>query len=124
MNIEMSSGDYKIIASGFAMSVANNPLDIYLKDDAGAQLYHIRFRFISDNQNPNSVIRSNGIDNGAGVELLLVNFEHSLGRGIVTPMAIASRQGQDALFLTFTVNTYRGVEAKQVAFTIYTREVR
>ena len=99
-------------------------MDIYLKGEAGAQLYHIRFRFISDNQNANSVIRSNGIDNGAGVELLLVNFEHSLGRGIVTPTAIASRQGQDALFLTFTVNTYRGDEAKQVAFTIYTREVR
>ena len=123
MNVEMSSGGYKIIASGFAMSVANNPLDIYLKDEAGVRLYHIRFSFMSDDQNNNSVIRSNGIDNGAGVELMLVNFENSLGRGIVTPTAIAARQGQDALFLTFTVNTYRGVDAKQVSYTIYTREV-
>lgn len=124
MKVELSSGEYRIVASGTTMTVANNPLEVYLTDDTGNRLYHIRFSFATDSENGDPVVRSTGIDNGAGIELLLVNFNNSLGRGVATPMVIASQAGRDALFLTFTVTSHKGVESKQIFYTIYTRAGR
>ena len=120
MKVSVVSGQYDVLASGVAMTAKDSPLDVYLNNDLGNRIYHLRFRFINDLQNKDSLVRSTSIDNGSGIDFELINFNNCLGRGVVTPMAIATRNGLDALFLTFSVNSFTGVATKQIFYTIYT----
>ena len=117
----MTSGDNVIISSGIAMTFAENPLDLYLGDEERSLQCHVRFSFVSDNNVQGALVRTQGIDEDHGIEIVLINFENSLGRGIANPIEIAHRQGVEALFLSFAVNTYTGATSKQIMYTVFSR---
>ena len=119
----MTSGDNVIVASGIAMTFEENPLDLYLVDEERSLQCHVRFSFISDMNVQGPLVRTQGIDENHGIDIVLVNFEHSLGRGIVNPIEIAHRQGGETLFLSFTVNTYTESTSKQIMYTVFSREM-
>lgn len=117
----MTSGDGVIISSGVAMTLGDNPLDLYLRDDDNSLHCHIRFSFVVDNQVQGPLVRTRGLDDREGIDIVLINFEQSLGRGIANPMEIAHREGGERLFLSFVVNTYTRAASKQISYTIFSR---
>ena len=119
----MTSGDNVIVASGVVMTFGENPLDLYLVDEERSLQCHVRFSFVADRNVQEPLVRTRVIDEDHGIDIVLINFEHSLGRGIANPIEIAQRQGGETLFLSFIVNTYTGATSKQIMYTVFSREV-
>lgn len=119
----ITSGESVIVSSGVIMTFGGNPLDLYLGDDDNSLRCHIRFSFIVDNQVQGPLVRTRGLDEGDGINILMINFEQSLGRGVVNPIEIAHREGGESLFLSFVVNTYTGAASKQIAYTVFSKEM-
>lgn len=117
----MTSGDSVIVSSGVAMTFGENPLDLYLRDNDNSLHCHIRFSFVVDDQEKGPLVRTGGIDDGDGIEIIMINFEQSLGRGIANPIQIAHREGGETLFLSFVVNTYTRAASKQISYTVFSK---
>ena len=91
--IKSFCGDLEVIGNGIAPSTINLPLSIKIKD------LELTFEFDSDNSKEMKVERR--ID-GKKLTLLLLNFDNSLGSGIIEPVEFGFLDNRK-LFLSYWI---------------------
>jgi hypothetical protein len=117
MAIKITTGDndYEILDSGTVISFQNEPIIFHLADNL-----KVIFKFITNKDIDGQHMGYNPKDIST-LELVLTNFNNSLGAGNATPLEIATINGKK-VYLSFVAYSLNELSSKTVHYTWYSRE--
>lgn len=100
--MKITSGNYEVFDSGTVISFENESVKFHLAEDL---IISIVFRDNSDNNNSHT-LEFNSISSNE-LEIILVNFNNSLGTGNNTPIPVGILDNKKlyVLFRVYTLNT-------------------
>ncbi len=113
---KVESGSAEVIDSGMVISFAGNPITIRYKD----LNITIVFEFRTDEQNRTTRVDSTLPEPGT-LNLILFNFDDSLGAGTIKPIRIGQYEGR-RLYLQLRAYTLAGSPDRTLDYTIYKGE--
>lgn len=108
---EVSTGNLKLLTSGFAFSIKGEPIKILIDD------IFVEFIFIDKDSELSSV--KHEVVTSKSMKVLLTNFENSFGEGIVEPTNYLYTNHFN-IFLSFFVITINKKEKhRQLSYAVY-----
>lgn len=117
MAIKITTGDsdYEVLDSGSIISFKDEPITFRIETDLV-----FRFRFQNDTEKKDQRMDYKPINNKE-LEIILVNFNSSLGVGNATPLPLGSINNRK-LYLNFMVYALNEHSSKTVHYSWYLRE--
>jgi hypothetical protein len=113
--MKIQTGDYDIIDSGTIISFNNEPLTFHLTAD-------LRFKFTFRDDTVNNIHRMEfATINNQEMEIIMINFNNSLGIGNTTPLGLA-RLNNRMVYLNYRVYALDNNNCRTIHYTWYLRE--
>ena len=115
MKITTGINDFEILGSGTIISFKDETINFELSPQVKIILRFVQDNDVKDQKMDFRIINSNQI------EILLTNFNNSLGTGNVEPLELATIDNKK-IYLNFVVYSINEMISKTVHYTWYARE--
>ncbi len=125
MEINLTSGNKKIISSGTFITFATNPSVISIQ--RGTEKILFMLDFIEDKTNPNpkfEIMSKNQTTDELVINLKLYNFNHQLGVGLKEALNVATFNNGDRVYLYLWSRQLGESASREISYTIYLEEIR
>ena len=122
MNVLIESGSAKVLVAGSIISFDGGPVTMHLNDiDGTNENFTVRILFATDADD--KTFRAEKVDIGSdGFGIRVVNYDNTLGQGVVDPIDIAHNSAGDRLYLCFMIYSFTGKANKKISYTVYERK--
>lgn len=115
MRITTGINDFEVLNSGTIISFKDESINFEL-----TPLVKVILRFVQDNEVKEQKMDFKVVNNNQ-IEILLTNFNNSLGTGNAEPLELATIDNKK-IYFNFVVYSLNGMESKTVHYTWYARE--